>query len=57
MYLQISTNSINKNDYNEALINTGVLHSNIQDIEVVSSWFFTDYIDDNNLRRDAVLSE
>jgi hypothetical protein len=36
---------LNKGGYNEMLLSSGVLTSNITDATVKSSWFTTDYFD------------
>ena len=48
--IQVSTNSINKvKNYNERLINSGVLTSNIAQASTLNSFFITDYFADGKL--------
>lgn len=43
--LQVNLGMLNKGGYNNVLINSNVLTSNISDARVISSWFTTDYFD------------
>lgn len=45
--IQVSAAEINTPGYNQALISSGVLTSNIKEAKVISNWFITDYIDSN----------
>lgn len=50
--LQVSTRRINNGGYNNRLINSGILTSNITDATVRSTWFTTDYFDnEGNLHK------
>lgn len=50
--IQVNLGMLNRGGYNNMLINSGILTSNITDARVVSSWFTTDYFDINgNLQR------
>lgn len=44
---QVSASSINKNGYNEELINSGILTSNLREAKVIGSWFKTTLYDPN----------
>lgn len=44
--LQVSTKRINEGAYNNRLINSDILTSNITEASVRSTWFTTDYFDD-----------
>lgn len=52
--IQVNIGMINNGGYNNMLINSGVLTSNITDARVVSSWFTTDYIDKSGTPQKAV---
>lgn len=43
--IQVNLGMLNKGGYNEMLLSSGVLTSNITDATVKSSWFTTDYFD------------
>ena len=43
--IQVNLGMLNRGGYNNMLINSNVLTSNISDARVVSSWFTTDYFD------------
>lgn len=43
--IQVNLGMINKTGYNNMLVNSNVLTSNITDARVISSWFTTDYFD------------
>lgn len=43
--IQVNLGMLNRGGYNNMLINSGVLTSNITDARVISSWFTTDYFD------------
>lgn len=43
--IQVNLGMLNKGGYNNVLINSNVLTSNISDARVISSWFTTDYFD------------
>lgn len=43
--IQVNIGMINSGGYNNMLINSNVLTSNISDARVISSWFTTDYFD------------
>lgn len=43
--IQVNLGMLNRGGYNNVLINSNVLTSNISDARVVSSWFTTDYFD------------
>lgn len=45
LLLQVNLGMLNKGGYNNMLINSNVLTSNISDARVISSWFTTDYFD------------
>ena len=50
--IQVNLGMLNRGGYNNMLINSGILTSNITDARVISSWFTTDYFDINgNLQR------
>ena len=50
--IQVSSKSINNGAYNNRLINSGILTSNITDATVRSTWFTTDYFDnEGNLHK------
>lgn len=50
--LQVSTRRINNGGYNNRLINSGILTSNITNATVRSTWFTTDYFDnEGNLHK------
>ena len=50
--LQVSTRRINEGAYNNRLINSNILTSNITEASVRSTWFTTDYFDnDGNLHQ------
>ena len=43
--IQVNLGMLNKGGYNNVLINSNILTSNISDARVISSWFTTDYFD------------
>lgn len=50
--IQVNLGMLNRGGYNNMLVNSGVLTSNISDARVLSSWFTTDYFDsEGNLHR------
>lgn len=52
--LQVSARRINNSTYNNRLINSGILTSNISDASVRSTWFTTDYFDNEGNLRQAI---
>lgn len=52
--LQVSTRRINNGAYNNRLINSGILTSNITDASVRSTWFTTDYFDNEGNLHQAI---
>lgn len=52
--IQVSSRSINNGAYNNRLINSGILTSNITDATVRSTWFTTDYFDNEGSLHQAV---
>lgn len=52
--LQASTRRINNGAYNNRLINSGILTSNITDASVRSTWFTTDYFDNEGNLHQAI---
>lgn len=52
--LQVSTKRINEGAYNNRLINSDILTSNITEASVRSTWFTTDYFDDEGNLHQAV---
>lgn len=52
--LQINARKINESGYNEGLINSNVLTSNLREAKVVSSWFTTDYFDNSGNLQKAI---
>lgn len=52
--LQVSTRRINNGAYNNRLINSGILTSNITDATVRSTWFTTDYFDNEGNLHQAI---
>lgn len=52
--LQVSTRRINNGVYNNRLINSGILTSNITDASVRSTWFTTDYFDNEGNLHQAI---
>lgn len=50
--IQVDLNRLNTIEYNNTLINSGVLTSNIADARVIGNWFTTDYLDsEGNLQK------
>lgn len=50
--IQVDLNRLNTVEYNNTLINSGVLTSNISDARVIGNWFTTDYLDsEGNLQK------
>jgi hypothetical protein len=47
--LQVSAKLINSRGYNERLINSGILTSNISEATTLNSFFITDYFDNGTL--------
>ena len=41
---QINTNLINSTGYNSRIINSGIVHTNLEKFEVLNSWFTIDYL-------------
>lgn len=52
--LQVGTKRINNGSYNNRLINSGILTSNITDASVRSTWFTTDYFDNEGNLHQAI---
>lgn len=52
--LQVSTRRINEGSYNNRLINSNILTSNITEASVRSTWFTTDYFDSEGNLHQAV---
>lgn len=52
--LQVSTKRINEGAYNNRLINSGILTSNITEASVKSTWFTTDYFDNEGNLHQAI---
>lgn len=52
--LQVSTRRVNNGAYNNRLINSGILTSNITDASVRSTWFTTDYFDNEGNLHQAI---
>lgn len=52
--LQVSTRRINNGSYNNRLINSGILTSNITNASVRSTWFTTDYFDNEGSLHQAI---
>lgn len=52
--LQVSTRRINEGAYNNRLINSNILTSNITEATVKSNWFTTDYFDDEGNLHQAI---
>lgn len=52
--LQVSTRRINNGAYNNRLINSGILTSNITDASVRGTWFITDYFDNEGNLHQAI---
>lgn len=50
---QVSAREINKSNYNKDIIEEGILFANISSAESLSTWFITDYIDDDGVRHSA----
>ena len=51
--LQVNRKTINTDNYNTTLIESGVLTSNLREAKVKSSWFTTDYLDNTGNRQPA----
>lgn len=50
--LQVDASMINKSSYNNRLIKSNILTSNLREAKVIGSWFITDYFDNQgNLQR------
>ena len=50
--IQVNLGMLNTGGYNNRIIKSGILTSNISDARVISSWFTTDYFDtDGNLQK------
>lgn len=45
LHIQVNLGMLNRGGYNNVLINSNVLTSNISDARVIDSWFTTDYFD------------
>lgn len=52
--LQVSTRRINEGAYNDRLINSNILTSNITEASVKSTWFTTDYFDNEGNLHQAI---
>ena len=52
--LQVSTGRINKDKFNYRYINSGILTSNITEASVKSTWFTTDYFDNEGNLHQAI---
>lgn len=52
--LQVSTSKINTPGYNNRLIKSGILTSNLSQARVIGSWFTTDYFDNSGNLRQAI---
>lgn len=52
--LQVSTRRINEGAYNNRLINSNILTSNITEASVRSNWFITDYFDNEGNLHQAI---
>ena len=52
--LQVSTRRINEGAYNNRLINSNILTSNITEVSVRSNWFTTDYFDNEGNLHQAI---
>lgn len=52
--LQVSTRRINNGAYNNRLVNSGILTSNITDASVRGTWFTTDYFDNEGNLHQAI---
>ena len=52
--IQVNLGMLNKGGYNNMLIKSGVLTSNIASAEVLGSWFTTDYIDESGVQQKAI---
>lgn len=52
--IQVNLGMLNRGGYNNMLVNSNVLTSNISDARVVSSWFTTDYFDNEGNLHQAV---
>lgn len=52
--LQVSTGRINEAAYNNKIINSGILTSNITDASVRGTWFTTDYFDNEGNLHQAI---
>ena len=52
--IQVNIGMLNRGGYNNMLVNSNVLTSNISDARVVSSWFTTDYFDNEGNLHQAV---
>ena len=52
--IQVNLGMLNRGGYNNILVNSNVLTSNISDARVVSSWFTTDYFDNEGNLHQAV---
>lgn len=52
--LQVSTSRINEGAYNNRLINSNILTSNITEASVKSTWFTTDYFDNEGNLHQAI---
>lgn len=51
--MQVSIKNINKEKYNNSLINSGILYSNIPNAESKGTWFTMDYFDNDGNIHDA----
>ena len=54
LLIQVNLGMLNRGGYNNMLVNSNVLTSNISDARVVSSWFTTDYFDNEGNLHQAV---
>lgn len=52
--LQVSTSRINESGYNNRVIKSNILTSNLREAKVIGSWFTTDYFDNQNNLQTAI---
>lgn len=52
--IQVSTSRINSSKYNDRIINSNVLTSNLREAKVIGSWFTTDYFDNQGNLQQAI---
>lgn len=53
--MQVNLGMLNTQGYNQALLNSGILSSNVTNARMQGSWFTTDYIDADGQQQKAVL--